>query len=175
MNHHLLYDAGCSRCAALATEIESVAEGRLGIRSLRDAEVTTLLDQHAPNHRWEPLVLQTNGDKVRVYGGLAMRVKLVQVLGIRKALDVARLVIKADGPVLGFEPKWFRPMMTTLGLGALFSFFGFGSGGSNLVECVGKVCDIYCSVYDQMMCQNLCFYPDGTEFCMGGWNCEACP
>ncbi|WP_448592092.1 hypothetical protein [Thermoflexus hugenholtzii] len=39
----LLYDAGCSVCAALAREVETRSGGRLGVRSLRDPEVQALL------------------------------------------------------------------------------------------------------------------------------------
>ena len=57
MNHYLLYDAGCSRCAALAAEVETASAGRLGIRNLRDDAMVTLLDRHAPNRwYWKPMV-----------------------------------------------------------------------------------------------------------------------
>jgi len=175
MNHYLLYDAGCSRCATLAANIETVAAGRLGLKDMRDTELNALLDQHAPSRKWEPMVLETDGDRVRVYSGLAMRTKMVQVLGIGKALEVARLVQKADGPVLGFEPKWFRPMMTTLGLGAVFSFFGFGAYDDDTRDpCDGYVCQsTSCGIYPNRYCNNLCYRPNGQSYCQsGGWQCD---
>gem|GEM_PF-6597108 len=41
----LLYDAGCSVCAVLAREMETLSGGRLRVRSLRDPEVRALLDR----------------------------------------------------------------------------------------------------------------------------------
>jgi predicted DCC family thiol-disulfide oxidoreductase YuxK len=47
-NRWLLYDSGCSVCAALAREVEALSGGRLGVRSLRDPEVQAPLDRARP-------------------------------------------------------------------------------------------------------------------------------
>jgi len=44
----LLYDAGCSVCAALAREVETLSGGRLRVRNLRDPEVQAMLDRARP-------------------------------------------------------------------------------------------------------------------------------
>jgi len=73
----LLYDAGCSVCAALAWEVEALSGGRLQVRSLRDPEVQALLDRARPGWRWEPMIVEIEGKRVRVFTGLAMRARLV--------------------------------------------------------------------------------------------------
>ena len=50
-NYWLLYDSGCSVCAALAREVEARSGGRLGVRSLREPEVQALLDRARPGGR----------------------------------------------------------------------------------------------------------------------------
>ncbi len=112
----LLYDAGCSLCAALAREVEALSEGRLRMRSLREPEVQALLDRARPGWRWEPMLLEEEGERVRVYTGLAMRMQLVRVLGPARALRVAQLVARFGGPVLGVD--WGRRRLLQQG-GAL--------------------------------------------------------
>jgi predicted DCC family thiol-disulfide oxidoreductase YuxK len=58
----LLYDAGCSVCAALAREVEALSGGRLRVRSLREPEVQALLDQR-------PSRLAVGADARRDRGG----------------------------------------------------------------------------------------------------------
>jgi len=73
----LLYDAGCSPCAALAREVEALSEGRLRVRSLREPEVQARLDRIRPGWRWGPMLLEEEGERVRVYTGLVMRARLL--------------------------------------------------------------------------------------------------
>jgi hypothetical protein len=90
--------------------------GRLQVRSLRDPEVRTLLDRARPGWRWEPMLLEVEGERVRVFTGLAMRWRLVQVLGPVRALRVAQAVARMGGPVLGVD--WGRRRLLQQG-GAL--------------------------------------------------------
>jgi predicted DCC family thiol-disulfide oxidoreductase YuxK len=112
----LLYDAGCSVCAALAREVEALSGGRLRVRSLREPEVQALLDRARPGWQWEPMLVEIEGERVRVLVGLAMRARLVQVLGPVRALRLARAVARMGGPVLGVD--WGRRRLLQQG-GAL--------------------------------------------------------
>jgi len=103
---YLLFDSGCSVCAALAREVEARSGGRLGVRSLRDPEVQALLDRARPGWRWEPMLVEIEGERVRIFTGLAMRWRLVQVLGPVRALRVAQAVARHGGPVLSVD--WGR-------------------------------------------------------------------
>ena len=102
----LLYDAGCSVCAALAREVEALSGGRLRVRSLRDPEVQALLDRARPGWQWEPMLVEIEGERARVFAGLAMRMRLLQILGPARALRVAQAVARMGGPVLGVD--WGR-------------------------------------------------------------------
>ena len=48
---YLLFDGGCSVCAALAREVETLSGGRLGVRSLREPGVQAMRNQAHPNWR----------------------------------------------------------------------------------------------------------------------------
>jgi hypothetical protein len=47
--------------------------GRLGVRSLRDPKVQALLDRARPGWRWEPMLVEIEGERVRVLAGLSLR------------------------------------------------------------------------------------------------------
>ncbi|MFZ8845018.1 hypothetical protein [Thermoflexus sp.] len=115
-NRWLLYDSGCSVCAALAQEVEARSGGQLRVRSLREPEVQALLDRARPGWQWEPMLVEIEGERVRVSAGLAMRARLVQVLGPVRAWRVAQAVARMGGPVLGVD--WGRRRLLQQG-GAL--------------------------------------------------------
>ncbi len=73
-------------CAALAREVEARSGGRLGVRSLREPEVQAMLNRAKPGWRWELMFLVIEGERIRVFMGLAMRWRLVQILGPARAL-----------------------------------------------------------------------------------------
>ena len=118
---YLLFDSGCSVCAALAREVEARSGGRLGVRSLREPEVRALLDRARPGWRWEPMLVEIEGERVRVFTGLAVRWRLVQVLGPVRALRVAQAVARHGGPVLGVD--WGRRDFLRRAGGALAGWF----------------------------------------------------
>ncbi|WP_448605331.1 hypothetical protein [Thermoflexus hugenholtzii] len=114
---YLLFDSGCAVCTALAREVEALSGGRLGVRSLREPEVQALLNQACPGWRWEPMLVEIEGERVRVWAGLSLRARLVQVLGPIRALRVAQTVARMGGPVLGVD--WGRRRFLGRALGAL--------------------------------------------------------
>ncbi len=65
-----------------------------------------MLDRARPGWQWEPMLVEIEGERVRVLAGLAMRARLVQVLGPVRALRVAQAVARMGGPVLGVD--WGR-------------------------------------------------------------------
>jgi hypothetical protein len=92
-NRWLLYDSGCSVCAALAQEVEARSGGRLGVRSLREPGVQAMRNQAHPNWRWGPMLVEVEGERVRIFAGLSLRARLVQVLGPAQALRVTQLTL----------------------------------------------------------------------------------
>jgi len=62
------------------------------------------------------MLVEIEGERVRVFTGLAMRARLVRVLGPARALRVAQAVARHGGPVLGvdrFSPPRRRVMPRT--------------------------------------------------------------
>jgi predicted DCC family thiol-disulfide oxidoreductase YuxK len=92
-NRWLLYDSGCSVCAALAQEVKARSGGQLRVRSLREPEVQALLDRARPGWQWEPMLVEVEGERVRVLAGLSLRARLVQVLGPAQALRMTQLTL----------------------------------------------------------------------------------
>jgi predicted DCC family thiol-disulfide oxidoreductase YuxK len=116
---YLLFDGGCSVCAALAREVETLSGGRLGVRSLREPEVQALLDRARPGWRWEPMLVEIEGERVRVLAGLALRARLVQILGPVRTWRVAQAVARMGGPVLGVDWGRRRLLRQSLALAGL--------------------------------------------------------
>jgi len=97
----LLFDSACSACSQLAREVERETGGMLVARSLREPDLQVWLKQARPGWRWEPTLLEVDGERPWAFTGLGMALRLVQVLGLRRAGRVARLVQRA--PVLHTE------------------------------------------------------------------------
>ncbi len=91
-----LFDSGCSLCTEVARRVEEAAGGWLEARSLRDPEMQALLDKAKPGWKWEPTLVEVDGDGVRVYQGLRMRVRMVRGLGVRKAWDIIKSIYQAN-------------------------------------------------------------------------------
>lgn len=103
MERSLLFDSGCAACTKLARAIEHDTEGWLAARSLHEPEIQALLDRARPGWRWEPTLLEVDGDQVRAFTGLALRARLVAGLGPRRAWRVARLVRQVGMPLGGVD------------------------------------------------------------------------
>jgi hypothetical protein len=73
--------------------VETLSGGRLGVRSLREPKVQALLDRARPGWQWEPMLVEVEGERVRVLAGLSLRARLVQVLGPAQALRVTQLTL----------------------------------------------------------------------------------
>lgn len=56
------------------------------------------LNQARPGWRWEPTLLEVGGDRPLAFTGLGMAYRLMRVLGLRRAWQVARLVQRAPVP-----------------------------------------------------------------------------
>ena len=63
------------------------------------------------------MLLEIEGERVRVLAGLGMRARLVQVLGPVRALRAAQAVARMGGPVLGVD--WGRRDFLRRAIGAL--------------------------------------------------------
>jgi hypothetical protein len=65
------------------------------------------------------MLVEIEGERVRVFAGLAMRWRLVQVLGPVRALRVAQAVARMGGPVLGVDWGRRRLLRQSLALAGL--------------------------------------------------------
>jgi hypothetical protein len=104
MHRYLLLDSGCSQCTEIAQAVEQATQGGLEARSLRDPTMQRLLAQARPRWRWQPALLEVEGDRVRAFTGLAMGLRLMGVLGLRRVWRLAKLVRRLSAPLASAEP-----------------------------------------------------------------------
>jgi hypothetical protein len=101
---YLLFDSGCSVCTRLAEDIERASDGWLMARSLRDPEVKTLLDAAQPGWRWEPTLLEVTDGRPRVFTGIAMRLKLLHGVGVKRAWRILGLITNEVSRIAETQP-----------------------------------------------------------------------
>jgi len=106
MHRYLLFDSGCSQCTEIAQAVEQATQGGLEARSLRDPTMQRLLAQARPHWRWQPALLEVAGDRVRAFTGLAMGLRLMGVLGLRRVWRLAKLVRSIGVPLMDID--WER-------------------------------------------------------------------
>lgn len=95
MKRYLLFDSGCAVCQDLAHQIEAESNGWLTARSLREPEIQRLLTLAHPNWRWEPTLLEVEGEQLQIYTGLRLRARVLTGMGLRRASRIARLTWQA--------------------------------------------------------------------------------
>lgn len=98
MNRYLIFDSGCSVCSELAREIVRTSEGWVVAKSLRDPSIQSMLDRSCPRWKWEPMLMEVNGDRTRVYIGIAMQVQILFGLGPKRALQLLQLLRSFGAP-----------------------------------------------------------------------------
>lgn len=107
MIRHLLFDSGCVVCSNIADAVNAEAGGWLTARSLLDPEIVKTLDTHAPGWAHRPMLLEVQGDKIRVSSGLEMSWRMFRGLGPRKTRRVMTLVANALSPTVGTGRRSF--------------------------------------------------------------------
>jgi predicted DCC family thiol-disulfide oxidoreductase YuxK len=141
MKRLLLFDSGCTLCRELAQAVEKESDGRLAVRSLREAEVQRLLDQARPGWSWEPTLLEVEGKNTKAYTGIAMLIRMAHGLGLRRAWRVARLVsnitAQANGEINQARRRFLKYGGGIIGLALLP--FGRQVLPTDLMEHQGRV------------------------------------
>ncbi|MBI4671637.1 MAG: redoxin family protein [Chloroflexi bacterium] len=113
VKHYILFDSGCAQCTDVAAAIEKESSGALLGMSLYAPEAKQLLDRARPGWKFEPTLLEVDGEHVRAFTGLQMRTHLVTFLNPLQLLKIARVVQQAGIPLLGaFEAHEPHPAET---------------------------------------------------------------
>jgi len=106
MKRYLLFNSGCGSCSGIAGQIEEETDGFLVTRSLAELEIQHLLKEALPDWKWEPMLMEVSDTKdVRVYTGVYMRLRLIQLLGISKAARVASIVYQSIQPLVPVQER----------------------------------------------------------------------
>ncbi len=107
MNRYLLFNAGCGTCSTIGDRVQEEAGDVLSIRSLSELEIQVILNKALPDWKWEPMILEVPDDQenIRVYTGVLMRLRLIQLLGITSAWQVASLVYQSIRPLYSFQDR----------------------------------------------------------------------
>lgn len=99
--HYILFDSGCAQCTDVAAQIENASDHKLLGKSLYAPEAKQWLDRARPGWKFEPTLVELDGETVRAYTGMAMRTHLLTFLNPLQLLRVARVVQKAGVPLFG--------------------------------------------------------------------------
>lgn len=111
VKHYILFDSGCAQCTDVAAAIEKESGGALVGMSLYAPEAKVLLDRARPNWKFEPTLVEVDGERVRAFTGLQMRAHLVTFLNPLQLVRIARVVQKAGIPLFGaFEAHEPHPL-----------------------------------------------------------------
>jgi predicted DCC family thiol-disulfide oxidoreductase YuxK len=92
MGFRLLFDAHCVHCTNVAKQVQSLGIQNLDVASLHDAEVVRTFQQAGQSVPDGPALINADGDRLVVWTGLAMRIRLVRLIGYRRAADILRLL-----------------------------------------------------------------------------------
>lgn len=101
MHRYILYDSGCAQCDDLAAKIEQASGGALMGMSLYDRSAKQWLDRARPNWKFEPTLLQVDGDQVSTYTGMSMRAHMLTFLNPLQLFKIVRVVQQAGVPLFG--------------------------------------------------------------------------
>ena len=96
MGFKLLFDAHCVHCTNVARKVRELGIQDLEVVSLRDAEVRRVFQQAGQAVPDGPTLIDTDGDRLVAWTGLAMRIRLARLIGYRRAADMLRL-LAAEG------------------------------------------------------------------------------
>jgi hypothetical protein len=107
--NYLLYDGGCPKCTRLAKHVAAASDGRLAIADLRDPEFRQRLAEIRPDWRFEPTLLMFANGKGRAVTGFWMRLRLLRLLGLRRAMRVAAMAARGGVPIIGIGTLGSRP------------------------------------------------------------------
>lgn len=154
---YLLFDSGCPTYTDLAMQIEGVSGGWLTARSLHDKEMQHLLDLQNPNWKWEPMIVEQEGDDFKAVSGLKMRALMVSKLGVRKALKIWHRTRSFDTKFSSHSSTISRRQLGKLGLAALVAGILFRT---KLDSAAAACSDCSCVVSGSWYCGRQCSPPD---------------
>jgi len=84
----LAFDASCATCRHIAAAVGHACGGKLEILPLSDPAVRLWLDQGIGRRRAVPTLFRVDGERVRMWTGTALSLRLVRTLGPRASMRV---------------------------------------------------------------------------------------
>ena len=93
------------------------------VHSLRETDIQALLQQTKPSWKWEPMLLDKEGEEIHIYTGLNLRIRLLLALGPRKTWNVLKVIYQqgtvAHHPNLSRRKiiRWAAPVLGGLAIG----------------------------------------------------------
>lgn len=92
MTYLLLFDSHCASCSRVARLVRDLEIAQLDTASLHQPDVQHLFESAGLPVPGKPALINTAGHHLQVWTGLAMRVRLTRVIGVRRASSILRLV-----------------------------------------------------------------------------------
>lgn len=95
--YFLAFDSSCFTCSHIAQQIESLSNGRLSAKSLRDPQIAKWrADALGDNAPWEPTLVRVTSKGVQAWIGRSMNWRMLRLLGPADALRVVRTLSRQE-------------------------------------------------------------------------------
>ncbi|MGI8404242.1 MAG: hypothetical protein ACR2OE_05670 [Thermomicrobiales bacterium] len=125
------YDSHCCKCSQIADVIQRMSDDKLSVMGLNDPQMLSWIQTtRAPQDGIRPLLVEiTNERPPTVYSGTKMFIKMVTVLGVRKAWSISAKLEDLVRPGLtSSQPKNPRRRQLVKGAAGAALAFGILSG-----------------------------------------------
>lgn len=121
------YDASCYACSGIAERIDAIVGETLTVMGLQSESVQAWrLDALGPDAPWSPTLIRVTPNGVDAWTGIALAPRLTQLLGPRKAVQVARMVGEQTIEPALAVPSRRRLLKMMVGTGAAGALIGMG-------------------------------------------------
>lgn len=88
----LLFDTECALCTNAARRLRDLEVQDLELKSFTEPAIIELFQRSGEPVPTEPTLVRSDGNSLATWTGLAMRLRLVRLIGIRRAADIASLI-----------------------------------------------------------------------------------
>ncbi|QWF85839.1 hypothetical protein [Amycolatopsis sp. CA-230715] len=93
MSYFLVFDAECAPCTQVAAAIRDLKIENLSVVSRTDPSVRQAFERSGRDVPGVPALVRVEGNRVRCWTGMALRVRLARLVGVHRARTLVRLLV----------------------------------------------------------------------------------
>jgi hypothetical protein len=91
-NYFVLFDTECPSCTDVARRLQERGISDLEVRAQTDPAMVDLFSESGRRPPNKPCLVRINGDKLEVWSGITMRLRLARMLGFSNAVEIVSLL-----------------------------------------------------------------------------------